>query len=212
MSVHFPFQLRSARQAAALAIICVAAVAILRHDGVANATARVTEGLANPELQRAAQRIELCSSANVVGVGLRGEYFAEGGLRGVPLLVRIDSSIDFDASLDWPTDRSSHRPQSVRWTGWVKAPTTGRYRFHVEPKSARVQVARQTVAGADAAPVVALDLVAGRFYPVSVEMSAVDSAKTSRVRLEWTAPHGARFVVPRALLNLPTDTASNARL
>ena len=26
-------------------------------------------------------------------------------------------------------------------------------------------------------------------------------------RLEWTAPHGARFLVPRALLYLPTETA-----
>jgi len=127
------------------------------------------------------------------------------------MLTRIDGSIDFAASLDWPSDLLGQTPKSVRWTGWVKAPMTGRYRFHFEPASAQVKVARQTVAGAGAAPEVFLDLVAGRFYPVSAEVVAIDGESMPRFRLEWTAPHGARYVVPRALLNLPTDTAGSVR-
>jgi hypothetical protein len=123
------------------------------------------------------------------------------------LLTRIDSSIDFGGSIAWPADGSRPAPKSIRWTGWVKAPMTGRYQFHFDLPDARVQVARQTVAGTNAPREAFLDLIAGRFYPISVELGTIDGDRMPRIRLEWTAPHGARYVVPRALLNLPTDTA-----
>jgi hypothetical protein len=53
--------------------------------------------------------------------------------------------------------------------------------------------ARQPLAGPDAAPDV--ELSAGRFYPILVEVDRI-AAADARIRLEWTAPHGARF--PRA--------------
>lgn len=154
------------------------------------------------------QRSEMCSGANVVGVGLRGEYFAQPGWKGEPLLTRVDTTIDFVSSLEWPQELAGQLPQSVRWSGWIKAPTNGKYRFHAVPANARVTVSRVPLqAGPDSTPADALELVAGRFYPITVEIETLDP-KALPIRLEWTAPHGARYVIPRALLNLPTETVA----
>ncbi len=162
------------------------------------------DDLAAAELSRAAERANMCTAANATGVGLRGEYFAQESWQGAAMLVRVDASVDFGASLDWPAERASERPRSVRWSGWLKAPISGFYRFHADAPDQRVLVGRQLLAGAGAAPEARLEMAAGRFYPVVVEVSRlVDS--NARLRLEWTAPHGARFVVPRALLYLPSE-------
>jgi hypothetical protein len=126
------------------------------------------------------------------------------------MLVRLDGGIDFDASLDWPGDRARHRPRSVRWSGWVKPAIAGRYRFHAGVADARILVSQQLLAGPAAEPQAGIDLDAGRFYPISVEVDRLAPA-AERIRLDWTAPHGARFAVPRALLYLPMDGIATAR-
>ena len=60
------------------------------------------DAMAAAELKRAAERADLCSASNATGSGLRGEYFAKEPLASTPLLVRVDTTIDFDATLDWP--------------------------------------------------------------------------------------------------------------
>jgi hypothetical protein len=164
--------------------------------------------MASAELKRAAERADLCSASNATGAGLRGEYFAKAPPVSAPLLVRLDPTIDFDATLDWPANLAGRRPSAARWTGWVKPPYTGSYRFHVEQRAARVVVARQVLVdnGADMEATIHLD--AGRFYPIDIDAGRLD-ALVGRLMLEWTAPHGARYVVPRALLFPPTaDTRS----
>jgi hypothetical protein len=163
----------------------------------------------NVELVRAAERADICTAANAVGVGLRGEYFAEAFFRGPTVLERVDDVIDFDSTLRWPTD-SAARPVSVRWSGWIKPPLSGGYRFHADSPNMRIVVARNVVAGVGADPDAIVDMAAGRFYPIEVSVSQT-TEQDSRIRLEWTAPHGARFVVPRALLHLPTDTVASSR-
>ena len=180
-----------------------AALLLLRRD-FARETPAPGHGLAQVELEQAARKVELCSSATAAGVGLRGEYFADAGCRGAALLVRLDAGIDFDAGLDWPADRRGPRPRSVRWTGWVKPAVTGAYRFHTGSAPARVLVSRQPLAGAGAGAQAQIELAAGRYYPITIELDHVDAA-AGRIRLEWTAPHGARFAVPRALLYLPSE-------
>jgi len=152
----------------------------------------------------------MCSSASVAGVGLLGEYYVSERWVGRPVLTRTDGAIDFDASLDWPAQEHPQRPRSVRWTGWIKPPLTGRYRFHADVPGTRILVSRQLVAGGDAQG--GIELAAGRFYPITVELSEIAGlGSEARLRLEWTAPHGARFVVPRALLYMPTDAVSTTR-
>lgn len=168
-------------------------------------TSQRNDPLSQAELLRAERRGELCSANNAVGVGLRGEYFAETPGLGEPLLVRTDPSVDFDASLDWPADRAGQRPHSVRWSGWIKPTLTGRYRFHSTAPKSSITVARQVVAGPDAAADASVELAAGRYYPIELVVSEL-GGDVQRIRLEWTAPHGARYLIPRPLLFTPTET------
>lgn len=156
------------------------------------------------------ERAELCSGANIVGVGLRAEYFEKAGWRGEPMLVRTDGSVDFVGAADLPEELRATPPKSIRWTGWIKAPTHGAYRFHVMPADARVSVSRQDLDAGHAAAGAPVDMMAGRFYSIVVEVDGLTAASLP-VRLEWTAPHGARYVIPRALLNLPTETVAPAQ-
>jgi hypothetical protein len=156
------------------------------------------------ELLRAADRAGICSAANAVGVGLRGEYYSESSLRGRAALVRVDDVVDFESSMKLTTNIEV-RPVSVRWSGWVKPPLSGLYRFHAEAPNMRVLVARNLVAGAGVPMDQKVNLSAGRFYPIEVIVSKITHSDT-RIRLEWTAPHGARYVIPRALLHLPSET------
>ena len=82
------------------------------------------DAMAAAELKRAAERADLCSASNATGSGLRGEYFAKEPLAAMPLLVRVDTTIDFDATLDWPANLAGRRPSAARWSGWVKPPYT----------------------------------------------------------------------------------------
>lgn len=162
------------------------------------------------ELLRAAERADICTAANAVGVGLRGEYFAETNLRGTAVLVRVDDVVDFDASILQLSESGARKVSSVRWSGWIKAPISGQYRFHAEAPSMKVRVSRVLVAGADAPPDVGVDMAAGRFYPIDVVVNEIIDSPT-RIRLEWTAPHGSRYVVPKTLLQLPTEAVANSR-
>ena len=87
----------------------------------------------------------------------------------------------------------------------MRVPFNGRYRFHGEPAAVTVRVAGQVMQGPGAVRD-GLELAAGRFYPIAVEWSEVpSSAAPLPVSLAWTAPHGARYIVPRSLLYPPTD-------
>lgn len=192
-----------------VAAVGVGALLVLRRDGVElSRVAPSTDRMAT-ELVRASERADICSAANAVGVGLRGEYFSEASLRGPVALVRVDGVVDFDPVMNWPADIAA-RPVSVRWTGWVKPPLSGRYRFHADAPNMQIRVARNLVAGVGAAPDEKVEMAAGRFYPIEVVVSQLTDSDM-RIRLEWTAPHGARYVVPKALLHLPTETVAAAR-
>jgi PA14 domain len=192
---------------AGLGAACLGAQRFALAGDAPQATAGSTprDILATEQL-RAEERSQLCSPDNASGVGLRGEYFGAESMRGDVLLVRIDGPVNFDASLDWPADRARQRPRSVRWSGWVKPSVAGTYRFHAaDVPQARVTVAKRVMAGEGAAADAQVELSAGRFYPITVELAHLRSLKDV-VRLEWTAPYGSRFVIPRALLYVPTDT------
>ena len=160
------------------------------------------------EATLADRRAQLCTSANAVGVGLQGEYFAKPGFAGPAIATRVDASLDLTGPADWPQPQAGGGAlRSVRWSGWVKAPITGAYRFHGEPGGLAIRVADQPVAGPGAARDASVQLAAGRFYPIEVTLERLDT-RTASLKLEWTAPHGARFVIPRNSLFLPTETVA----
>ncbi len=59
--------------------------------------------------------------------GLRGEYFANQDLSGVPSLTRIDREVDFDWGDGAPAAGIPEDHFSVRWTGSIVPPESGEY-------------------------------------------------------------------------------------
>lgn len=167
--------------------------------------------MSNPEYGPAARRDALCSTSNAMGTGLRGEYFSRELVSGDLLLTRTDLTVDFDSDFEWRTTHINRRPESVRWTGWIKPPFSGRYKFHVEQPSSRLVVAQQTMLGDGASTSGAsIELAAGRFYPLKLELNRISAIK-GKFRLEWTSPHGARYLIPRALMFLPSEQVALKR-
>jgi len=179
------------------------AVSPLHSAAAASTSAEAS--MAGAELREAERRAALCSGSNVAGTGLRGEYFADDKTGGKSLLVRVDGTVDFDRTLDWPTSAARQHPRSAQWTGWIKAPISGRYRFHINQPGTTLVVARQSMLGAEGKDGGPIELTAGRFYPVTLRVEKVDQLQ-GRLALEWTAPFGARYVVPRQLLYVPTGS------
>jgi PA14 domain len=151
------------------------------------------------EVARANERQQLCSAVNKSGVGLRGQYFLAKRCEGQPLVTRIDGPIELMDRSDWPADRI----RSVRWQGWVRPPLPGKYLFHVEGKGVEVMVARQRAVDPLTALQQPIEFVAGRYYPIEIRIDALASASVP-LRLSWTAPHGLKFLVPRASMYPPT--------
>jgi hypothetical protein len=148
---------------------------------------------------------QLCTSRNLPGIGLRGEYFAAPNAKGKLLLSRMDLQVDFDAALLWPAELQKTPPKSVRWTGWIRVPLGGVYVFHLpEGQQGEIKVANDVALSADGQSK-KIELIAGRFSPISITLPKLAADKP--VKLEWTAPHGLRYTVPRGLLYPPTDQA-----
>ena len=158
------------------------------------------------ELLRAEDRGNMCSGREAKAAGLRAEYFGRVQWAGPPVLVRMESPIE-DA---WPQQGVDvlGAVASARWSGWIRPPLSGAYAFHISQGAARVKVAGQWVAGSTAPGQASgwvagtVHLSAGRYYPIVIELPSVAAGpqSTQALTLQWTAPHGARYVVPKTVL------------
>lgn len=64
--------------------------------------------------------------------GLQGDYFNNVTLAGKPVLTRIDKEVDFHWTLFSPDHTISNDFYSVRWTGKIQAPNTGKFKIGLE--------------------------------------------------------------------------------
>lgn len=65
--------------------------------------------------------------------GLKGEYFSNVTLAGKPALTRVDGQVNFQWTLFSPDPNVlSYDFYSVRWTGKLKAPATGKFKIGVD--------------------------------------------------------------------------------
>jgi beta-glucosidase len=136
--------------------------------------------------------------------GLLGEYYRGRNLRGRPVLTRIDPTIGFRWNRRSPTSDAVERGElpsaralgddefSVRWTGRLVPPVSGRYEFVVAADDgARLTIdGRRLIdewkVGAARPSVASLDLAAGREYDISLEY--FEAAGDAEVRLAWRLP------------------------
>jgi len=130
--------------------------------------------------------------------GLRGDYY-RGHFEGAPVLTRVDPTVDFDWADRAPAPGLNGDSFSVRWTGEITAPVTGRYTLGFRAATAfRLFVDDKKVADgrSDHEPVTGtgpLTLRAGRSYPIRIEL---EHEKYDAIgQLLWEVP-GARTDEP----------------
>ncbi|MBO3271183.1 PA14 domain-containing protein [Hymenobacter defluvii] len=137
------------------------------------------------------------------GMGLRGQYYAGRDFEKL-VLTRLDKNIDFDWTYGPPTPgRPSERYVSpgpgvpgqwfsVRWTGYLYAPSTGTYKFKIATDDGmRVWIGQQQILDSWQYQPVTMSsthmvLKAGRYYPIRVEYFQANF--DTRALLAWQTP------------------------
>jgi beta-glucosidase len=121
---------------------------------------------------------------------IRGEYFSNPSFAGDPVLVRDDKQINFHWTLFSPDDSKLKKDNySVRWTGQMTAPVTGKIRIGVEGNDGfrlyvggkliidrAVKQSYHTIMGE-------MDVEKGRVYDIRLEFS--EPAGNATVKLIW---------------------------
>jgi beta-glucosidase len=129
--------------------------------------------------------------------GLKGEYFNNMKLEGVPDLIRNDPEINFDWGQGSPGRRINYDGFSARWTGKLLANETGPYRIGMtNDDGMRVWINGELILDDwrdDAARTSSktINLVAGRMYDLKVEY--YDNKVYAAAKLLWSTPHAKPF-------------------
>jgi YVTN family beta-propeller protein len=132
------------------------------------------------------------------GTGLTGKYYNNKTLSGTPALQRIEA-VNFGWGTNSPGPGVNANNFSVRWTGTVKAPATGSYKFRTATNDGvrlwvnGVQVItswinRSTTATKTSA---AINLTAGQQYAITMEF--YDNTGAAVARLKWRKPGTTTF-------------------
>lgn len=147
--------------------------------------------------------------------GLKGEYFRGRDLTGTPVMTRIDARVAFRWDRSAPTDDLVARGElsqsqalssddfSVRWSGQLIAPETGRYELVVGANDGfRLYVDGGELANSWQANErvrsvsVPIDLRAGQAYQVRLEY--FEDTRDAEIRFAWRRP-GAKPPLEEAL-------------
>jgi beta-glucosidase len=169
--------------------------------------ADLIEGRQDPRAAAAIDAAYLRPGANSPERGLKGEYFRGRDFAGSPVLTRIDSKVDFrwdrGAATDDMVARGEMPPDaalddddySIRWTGQLVPPASGRYELTVTGDDGfrlvldgRTVIDEWTATSRARARSAAVDLQAGKAYDLKLEY--FESVRDAEVRLAWTLPGG----------------------
>ena len=152
------------------------------------------------------------SSLTVSGAGsadgLKGEYFDNREMKGKPILVRTDAELNFDWGAFSPAPALTPQNYSVRWTGKLTAPESGKYllgaagngglRVFVDEKVLIEDfVNRKTKTITKE-----INLESGRAYDIQVDYVAGQNT-VAAAKLIWSPPNGEQ--------TLRDDAISKAR-
>jgi beta-glucosidase len=135
--------------------------------------------------------------ATALGNGLQAEYFTNKNLEGTPALTRTETQIQDNWDTTAPAPGIARTNFSVRWTGKLTAPVTGKYalsltaddgcRLFLDGK----KLIDHWVDSAASPQTVSVDLVAGQVYDLKIEYYQ-GMGQASAV-LNWIIPGTARF-------------------
>ena len=148
--------------------------------------------------------------------GLTATYYDQSNVSGAfftgSTVTQIDGPVDFNWGSGAPAGGIGADNFSVRWTGYVQAPSTGSYSFRTVSDDG----VRLTVGGAliinnwtDHGPATdtsaVVSLVAGQYYPITLEY--YERGGGAVVSLQWQPPAAAFTAIPLANLYHCDSTA-----
>ncbi len=112
--------------------------------------------------------------------GLRGEYWKRRDADGEPDLVRVDTQLDFDWNGPVPADGFSNDNYRIRWTGELRADTSGAHYVYLGVNEAvyRLEIGGKVLIDSNAASSgsvkrATIDLQAGERYSIHLEYRAL---------------------------------------
>lgn len=157
----------------------------------------------------------LTANSQAAGNGLKAEYYDNTRLVGSPVLVRTDSTINFNWDDDGPGHGVTATYFSARWTGQLTPPVTGNYQFVTESNNGiRVWVGDRLVIdnwishSTTTNTSSAVQLVSGT--PVNLKVEYYQDGGVAISRLSWILPGATeRVVIPvTQLSSTPVTTVS----
>ena len=157
---------------------------------------------------RAVGQSVVCGAASGIpcGEGLLAAFYDNTGFTDL-LVVQTTPTVDIDAGLDAPVPELGSNRFSIRWTGYLTAPSTGDYAFSVETTQAMDVFVDGRRVAQDAATAehpmrvrtgTPIRLEAGAVYPVRIE--AEEWGGDALFRWRWTPPGGEEAIVPSSVL------------
>lgn len=173
--------------------------AVRAHNGVSLSDSDVAQLVAY--LQQIGGQETTAPSPPASGTGLTGRYYNNTELSGAPALVRTEA-----VSFKWtgsPGPGVNANSYSVRWTGEVEAPVSGKYRFRTGTNDGvrlwinGVQVfdnwTQQSTLLTNTTPLITL--TAGVRYTITMEF--FEAGGTGVARLRWRVPGAAWVPIPQ---------------
>ena len=149
-----------------------------------------------PGCGRAEEKYKIVPNKNLVseyqgkpGNGLKGEYFGNITLSGQPQVVRLDKTINFGWTLFGPDPSLPYDWYSVRWSGQLQAPATGKYKIGIEGNDGyRMYIDGNMVINdwekrGYGNHLIDYDFLAGKKYDIKIEY--FESTGNARFKLVW---------------------------
>lgn len=98
--------------------------------------------------------------------------------------------------------------KSIKWSGWLRAAASGKYEVSLPGNDVHIFVNHRRIFTRSAMSlkptVIQIDLLANRFYAISVE---TPNSGNSDLQLRWRRPDGRHEEIPKAYLYAPLATA-----
>ena len=143
----------------------------------------------------------LITGQTIAQQGLKGEYYIGTNFER-KVLIRIDPAINFNWSIGSPARGIPHSYYSIRWSGKLLAPVTGKYRFYANVDDGiRIWIGNQKVMESwqlnDSQKYTgSIVLEAGHYYDLRVDY--FNDMMGGEIELFWQRPNARQLTQDRA--------------
>lgn len=140
--------------------------------------------------------------------GFKASYFNNRNLEGEPVMQTMDSNIDFSWGWASPKQGVDKREYSVRWTGKIYPPVSGKYKLGVSVAHGRYKLfinntlqmgnwdggSQENFEASFTTISEYLDLELKKDVPLNVRLEFNKTSNKNFIRLEWKTPEGINLM------------------